>query len=77
LLHLSLLLIRKEIKDIPARAGVGAVQFGITALRTSYCNEFFVLNVKKFGYITACGLKLVALVMDIAAFWTFIRLLLH
>jgi hypothetical protein len=69
--------VREKIQDIPSGAGFGAIQFGIPAIRTRYRNEPFVLYVKNLGKITAGGLKLVAFIRSITAFWAFIRLLFH
>lgn len=67
----------EKIQHIPSRGGLGLVELGVTTLGAADGDEFFILHVKNFGEIAAGGLKLVAYILGIAAFWANILLLFH
>lgn len=67
----------QEIQDVPSIGRRSLIQFCITTAGTGNGNEFFILDVKDFGKISAGCLKLVAFKVGIAAFRADVLLLFH
>lgn len=58
----------QEVQNIPAIGTLRLIQLRVAALTAAYGNKLLILYIKNLCEVTACGLKLVALIILAAAF---------